>query len=177
MALLKIANDIRWLGSGPLAGLGELRLPALQAGSSIMPGKVNPVIPEAVTMICVRVASNDAAITMAAQYSNHQLNTMLPLVGALLLENSRLLHRAAGHVVDKVLDGMEVNADRLAQRAVRNPILATALNPHVGYQRAAEIAQTALAQDRPVLEVALEMTDLNEAHLRELLDPLRLAGV
>ncbi len=176
VALLKIANDLRWMNSGPVAGLAEIALPALQPGSSMMPGKVNPVIPEAVAMSCVHVIGNDAAIAFAAQAGNFQLNTMLPLIAWSLLTNIRILTAAAGELAAKAIAGFSVQRERLAQIAARNPILATALAPRIGYEASAKIAQEAQASGRNILDVARERTQLDEAELRELLDPRHMTG-
>jgi fumarate hydratase class II len=174
VALMKIANDLRWMGSGPLAGLAELRLPALQPGSSIMPGKVNPVIPEAVAMICAQVMGLDAAIAIAGQSGNFQLNVMLPLVAHDLLAAIGLLSNGARALGERCIAGAEVDVARLDEVLALNPILVTALNPVIGYERAAAIAKRAYAERRPVLEVALEMSGLPEDELRRLLDPATL---
>ncbi|WP_419572235.1 class II fumarate hydratase [Rheinheimera sp.] len=176
VALLKIANDLRWMNSGPLAGLAEIELPALQPGSSIMPGKVNPVIPEAVAMASAQVIGHDAAITVAGQSGNFELNVMLPLVAANLLDSISLLSGSLRALAEKALTGLKVRADTTAQALARNPILVTALNPVIGYEKAAAIAKQAYQQQRPVQDVALEQTDLSEAQLKELLDPARLAN-
>jgi fumarate hydratase class II len=176
LVLAKIAGDLRWMNSGPLAGLGEVRLPELQPGSSIMPGKVNPVIPEAVEMVVAAVIGNDAAIALAGQSGRFQLNTMLPLMADRLLESERLLAAAATALARRALDGLEVNAARLEAALARNPMLATALNPRIGYDRAAAIAKRARAEDRPILDVAEEMSGLSREELATLLDPARLAG-
>jgi fumarate hydratase class II len=174
VALMKICNDLRWMGSGPLAGLGELKLPALQPGSSIMPGKVNPVIPEAAAMMCAQVMGLDAAIAIAGQSGNFQLNVMLPLVGRNLLEQIELMARAARALADQCIADTEPDRVRLDDALARNPILATALNPVIGYEKAAAIAKRAYAEGRPVFDVALEMSGLPEAQLRKLLDPAAL---
>jgi fumarate hydratase class II len=171
VTLMKICNDLRWMNSGPLAGLGEIELPALQPGSSIMPGKVNPVIPESVAMVCVQVMGHHAAISIAGQSGNFQLNVMLPLIAANLLESLRLVGNATRMLADKAIAGFTVRRDRLDAALARNPILVTALNPVIGYEAAAKIAKRAYAENRPVLEVAIEMTDLGEKKLRKLLDP------
>ncbi len=173
-SLTKICNDLRWMNSGPLTGLGEISLKALQPGSSIMPAKVNPVIPEAVLMAAAQVIGNDSTIALAAQSGNFQLNVMLPVIAYNLLQSIEILTNANRHLAQAV-DSFEVNSDAMAQNLAFNPILVTALNPIIGYQKAAEIAKTALSQNRPILEVALEMTDIDEARLRRLLDPGRLA--
>ena len=176
VSLMKISNDLRWMNSGPLAGLGEITLPVLKPGSSIMPGKVNPVIPEAVAMVCARVIGNDMAITVAGQSGNFQLNAMLPLVAHDLLQSINLLAGAVRALDEKVISGFSVNHKQLAQALANNPVLVTALNPVVGYEQSAAIAKRAWAEGRPVLDVAEEMTDISRAELVLLLDPARLAG-
>jgi fumarate hydratase class II len=171
VALTKIANDLRWMNSGPLAGLGEIELPALQPGSSIMPGKVNPVIPEAMAMVCAQVIGNHATVTFAGAAGNFQLNVMLPVIALNLLQSIQLLATASGLLADKAIAGFKVRQDRLEEALARNPILVTALNPVIGYELAAKIAKKAYADGRPVLDVAKEMTRLSEKQLRKLLDP------
>lgn len=175
MVFFKIANDLRWMNSGPLSGLGEITLPALQPGSSIMPAKVNPVIPEAVCMAAVQVAGYDTAITMAAQAGNFQLNTMLPLIGANLLGSIELLTGSAYTLAEKAIDGLEVNRSRCAAALEKNPILVTALTPEIGYLRAAELAKIAAAENRTILDVAMEHTDIPAERLRDMLDPKKMA--
>ena len=174
VALIKIANDLRWMNSGPLAGLGEIELPALQPGSSIMPGKVNPVIPEAVCMVCAQVIGLHQAVTVAGQSGNFQLNVMLPLIASNLDEAIGLLANAMRALADQAIAGLRVREDRVAAALARNPILVTALNPVIGYERAAQIAKRAYAEGRPVLEVALEDSGLDADTLRRLLDPAAL---
>ena len=174
VTLMKIANDLRWMNSGPLAGLSEIELPALQPGSSIMPGKINPVIPEAVAMVCAQVIGNDSAITIGGQSGNFQLNVMLPLIAYNLLQSIELLSNAARQLADKAIDGFQVKLDNMQLILERNPILVTALNRVIGYEQGAAIAKKAYAEGRPVLEVALEMTDLSEEKLKKLLDPALL---
>ncbi len=174
VTLMKICNDVRWMGSGPLAGLAELKLPALQPGSSIMPGKVNPVIPEAVTMIAAQVMGLDAAIAIAGQSGNFQLNVMLPLIASNLLAEIQLLANGARALAERCLAGAEPNVARLDDALARNPILATALNPVIGYERAAAIAKRAYAEGRPVFDVAVEMSGLSREELQRLLDPAAL---
>ena len=171
VALMKIGNDLRWMNSGPLAGLGEIELPALQPGSSIMPGKVNPVIPEAVCMVCAQVMGLHQAISIAGQSGNFQLNVMLPLIACDIDEASTLLANAMRALADKAIDGMTVRKDQVGAALDRNPILVTALNPVIGYEAAAKIAKRAYAEQRAVLEVAMEDTGLPEKQLRRLLDP------
>ncbi|HEU0225132.1 MAG TPA: class II fumarate hydratase [Steroidobacteraceae bacterium] len=175
VALLKIANDLRWMNSGPLAGLGEITLPALQPGSSIMPGKVNPVTPEAVAMAATLTMANDAAVAMAGASGNFQLNVMLPLVAHALLQQLELVAGSARALAENAIPGLAVNAERLAVTLARNPMLLTALAPRIGYDRAAAIAKRAAAEKRAVLDVAVEETGLPRAELAELLDPARLA--
>ncbi len=176
VSLMKIANDLRWMNSGPLAGLGEIALPVLQPGSSIMPGKVNPVIPEAVAMACAAVIGNDAAIAIAGQSGNFQLNVMLPLVAQRLLESERLMAAAARALADKAITGMAVQPDRVQATLARNPVLVTALNPLIGYDRAAAIAKRAWSEGRPILDVAVEETGLDRAELERRLDPSLLTA-
>ena len=175
VVLMKIAADLRWMNSGPLAGIGEITLPALQPGSSIMPAKVNPVIPEAVSMAAAQVIGYDAANTVAAQSGNFQLNTMLPLVAANLLDAIDLLAGSAAALAGKAIDGMRVNREVCNRALVRNPILVTALTPEIGYMKAAALARMAIEQDRPILDVALAETDLPRPLLETLLDPRNLA--
>ncbi len=174
-SLTKICNDLRWMNSGPLTGLGEIQLEALQPGSSIMPAKVNPVIPEAVLMASAQVIGNDSTIALAAQSGNFQLNVMLPVISYNLLQSIEILSNAICHLVS-VIESMSVNSKSMAENLAFNPILVTALNPIIGYQKAAEIAKAALEQNRPILEVASEMTDIDEARLKQLLDPGKLVG-
>lgn len=174
VSLTKIANDLRWMNSGPLAGLGEIALPALQPGSSIMPGKVNPVIPEAVAMIAAQVIGNDATITLAAQSGNFQLNVMLPVIAHNLLQSLELLANAACALAENAIAGFRVNEARLAEALERNPILVTALNPVIGYEKGAAIAKKAYAEGRPIREVAQKITGLAPGELDRLLDPKEL---
>ncbi|MBB4125136.1 fumarate hydratase class II [Xanthomonas translucens] len=174
VALIKIANDLRWMNAGPLAGLGEIELPALQPGSSIMPGKVNPVIPEATVMVCAQVIGHHTAITVAGQTGNFQLNVALPLIAANLLESIELLANVSRLLADSAIAGLKVRQDRVREALDRNPILVTALNPIIGYEKAAAIAKRAYKENRPVLEIALEDSGLGEAELRKLLDPAAL---
>ena len=174
VGLMKIANDLRWMNSGPLAGLGEIALPALQPGSSIMPGKVNPVIPEAVTMVCAQVIGNDAAITVAGQSGNFQLNVMLPLIARNLLQSIDILASAATRLATDAIAGFTVNEGNIRAALDRNPILVTALNPVIGYEKGAAIAKKAYAENRPIKDVAKEMTDLSDEELDRLLDPAAL---
>ena len=174
VALMKIANDLRWMNSGPLAGLGEIELPALQPGSSIMPGKVNPVVAEATCMACAQVMGHHAAITIAGASGNFQLNVMLPLIAANLLDGIGLLANAMRLLADSSIAGMKVRGDNVGAALGRNPILVTALNPVIGYERAAAIAKRAYAERRAVFDVALEDSGLSAAELKRLLDPAAL---
>ncbi len=171
VALMKISNDLRWMNSGPLAGLGEIELMALQPGSSIMPGKVNPVIPEAMAMVCAQVMGNHTTITVAGASGNFQLNVMLPVIAHNLLQSLELLASGSRLLADSAIAGFRVRSERLDDSLSRNPILVTALNPVIGYEAAAQIAKRAYKENRPIMEVAKEMTALSEAELRRLLDP------
>ncbi len=175
VALMKIGNDLRWMNSGPLAGLGEIELPALQPGSSIMPGKVNPVVPEALCMVCAQVMGNHTTVTVAGASGNFQLNVMLPVIAHNLLQSIELLANGSRLLADTAIAGFTVRGERLGQALGRNPILVTALNPVIGYEKAAAIAKQAYREGRPVLDVAREVTGLPEKRLRELLDPAALA--
>jgi fumarate hydratase class II len=174
VALMKIANDLRWMNSGPLAGLGEITLPALQPGSSIMPGKINPVIPEAVAMVSAQVIGNDSTITVAGQSGSFQLNVMLPVVAYNLLQSITLMANASRQLADRAIAGFTVNEENLTDALSRNPILVTAMNPVIGYEKGAAIAKKAYAEGRPVRDVAAEMTDLTDEELDRLLDPVAL---
>lgn len=174
VSIMKIANDLRWMNSGPLAGLGEIELPALQPGSSIMPGKVNPVIPEAACMVVAQVIGNDVTITVAGQSGSFQLNVMLPVIAHNLLQSIELLANIARLLADKAIADFRVREDNLARALAINPILVTALNPVIGYMKAAEIAKTAYQSGRPILDVAVEITGLTREELASLLDPMRL---
>lgn len=174
VSLMKIANDLRWMNSGPLAGLGEIELEALQPGSSIMPGKVNPVIPEATAMVAAQVIGHDTAITVGGQSGNFELNVMLPLIANNLLESIKLLSNITHLLADKAIASFKVNEENLNRALSRNPILVTALNPIIGYAKAADIAKQAYKEGRPVVDVAEENTDLSRDELLKLLDPAKL---
>ncbi|MBX8592198.1 class II fumarate hydratase [Pseudomonas cichorii] len=176
VSLMKIANDLRWMNSGPLAGLAEIELQALQPGSSIMPGKVNPVIPEATAMVAAQVIGNDAAITVAGQSGNFELNVMLPIIAQNLLSSIELMANSSRLLADKAIASFKVNEAKLKEALSRNPILVTALNPIIGYQKAAEIAKKAYQQGRPIIDVALEHTDLQRSQLEVLLNPEKLTA-
>jgi fumarate hydratase class II len=174
VSLMKIANDLRWMNSGPLAGLAEIAMPALQPGSSIMPGKINPVVAEAVTMIAAQVIGNDSTITLAGQSGNFQLNLMLPVIAYNLLQSMALLAIGCRNLADHAIAGFSVNRERIEEALARNPILVTALNPIIGYEKGAAVAKKAYREGRPILDVAAEMTDLSPDELRRLLDPKSL---
>ena len=174
VALMKIGNDLRWMNSGPLAGLGEIELPTLQPGSSIMPGKVNPVVPEALCMVCAQVMGYNTAITVAGASGNFQLNVMLPLIASNMLDATNLLSNAMNLLADKAIAGLKVRRERVAEALDRNPILVTALNPVIGYEKAAAIAKRAYAEGRPVMDVAIEDSGLAVTELKRLLDPALL---
>jgi len=166
VSLMKIANDLRWMNSGPLAGLAEIALPALQPGSSIMPGKVNPVIPEATAMVAAQVIGNDATITIAGQSGNFQLNVMLPVVAYNLLQSIEILANVSRLLAEAVA-GFEVNKKNITEALERNPILITALNAVIGYEAGAAIAKKAYAEGKPVLEVALADATVREKGLKK----------
>ena len=175
LILMKISNDLRWMNSGPLAGLSEIELKALQPGSSIMPGKVNPVIPEAVAMASADVIGNDVSITVAAQSGNFQLNVMLPVIAYNLLKSINLLSGAMNALSKNTISSFKVNKKNLEVSLSKNPILVTALNPIIGYEKSAFIAKKAYKENRPIIDVAAEETDIPKAKLAKLLDPSKLA--
>jgi len=175
LALNKVANDLRWMNSGPLSGLGEIKLPALQPGSSIMPAKINPVIPEAVCMAAAQVIGNDTTISIGAMGGNFQLNTMLPVVASNILQSIDLLTGSARSLGEKAIAGITVNREVYDKPLSMNPILITSLAPIIGYMRATEIAKTAQKQKKTVLEIALEQTDIPQEELEKLLNPANLA--
>ncbi|MGB1455840.1 class II fumarate hydratase [Spongiibacter sp. UBA1325] len=174
VALTKISNDLRWMNSGPLSGLGEIQLRALQPGSSIMPGKVNPVIPEAVAMACAQVVGNDACIAMAGQSGNFQLNVMLPVIAYNLLQSTDVMASSCTALADQCIVDFQVNHNNLQAALAKNPVLVTALNPLIGYLKAAEIAKRAYSEQRDILDVAEEMTTYSREELLGYLDPERL---
>lgn len=174
VSLTKICNDLRLMNSGPLAGFGEIALPTLQPGSSIMPGKVNPVIPEAVCMASAQVIGYDTTITLSGLSGNFQLNTMLPVIAYNILHSIKLLTNSANALADKAIAGFIVNEAHIQETLSRNPILVTALNPIIGYEKGAEIAKRAYREKRSVKEVAQEMTTLSAEELDRLLDPTLL---
>jgi len=174
VTVMKISNDLRWMNSGPLAGLGEISLEALQPGSSIMPGKVNPVIPESAAMVAAEVMGNDVTIGIAGQSGNFELNVMLPLIGYNLLSSIELLRNALNLLSDKAISTFSVNEEKLSEALDLNPILVTALNPVIGYEKAASIAKLAYKEKRPIIDVAEENTDIDRQELERLLNPLKL---
>ncbi|HEY0640766.1 MAG TPA: class II fumarate hydratase [Pseudonocardiaceae bacterium] len=181
VSLFKIANDVRWMGSGPRAGLAELRLPDLQPGSSIMPGKVNPVICEATMMVSAQVVGNDAAVAFAGAAGNFELNVMMPVMARNVLESCRLLAAVARLLADRVLAGVEADAERSREYAESSPAIVTPLNRYLGYEEAAAIAKQALAERRTIRDVVLDRGHvrdgrLTEAQLDEALDVLRMTG-
>ncbi len=175
VALIKISNDLRHMNSGPIAGLGEIVLPALQPGSSIMPGKINPVIPEATMMVAAQVIGNDTTITIGAQHGNFELNVMLPVIALNLLQSIDLLASVSNVLADKAIAGFKVNTAHIAELVDRNPIMVTGLNPIIGYESGARIAKQAYAEGRTVRDVALELTELSAEDLDRVLDPRVLA--
>ena len=174
VSLTKIANDIAWMGSGPRTGLGEIELPELQKGSSIMPGKVNPVVPEVVMQATAQVIGNDLAITMAGSQGNFELNVRVPLMARNLLQSIALLSRVSRLFADRCVEGIEANEETAARHAGSTPAIATALNPHVGYDKATEIVKEAVTSRRTIREVAIEM-GVDEATLDEALDLAAMA--
>ena len=174
LVLTKISNDLRWMNSGPLTGLGEIELEALQPGSSIMPGKVNPVIPEAVAMACADVIGNDLTVSIASQSGNFQLNVMLPVIAYNLLKSISLMSNSMPLLANKAIKTFKVNKKNIAQSLGMNPILVTALNREIGYEKAAKIAKKAYKEKRPIIDVAYEETGLPVAKLKVLLNPAKL---
>ena len=174
VSLTKIANDLVLMGSGPRTGLGEVALPELQKGSSIMPGKVNPVIPEVVLQVAAQVIGNDAAVTVAGTQGNFELNVRVPVIARNLLDSITILANASTMLAEKCIDGLEANEDALRRHAESTPAIVTALNPHIGYDRATDIVQEAVASRRTIREVAIEQ-GVDEAILDEALDLRRMA--
>jgi fumarate hydratase class II len=179
VSLTKIANDLRWMGSGPRAGLGEINLPDLQPGSSIMPGKVNPVIPEAALMVSAQVVGNDAAIAWGGAAGNFELNVMLPMIGRNVLESIRLLANVSRLLADRCVDGITANAQRLRALAESSPAIVTPLNEYLGYEEAAAIAKQALAEGKTIRDVVVERGHvahgrITDEQLDTVLDVLRM---
>ena len=170
VSLMKIANDVRWLGSGPRAGIGEIELPEVQPGSSIMPGKVNPVIPESVCQAAAQVIGNDGAVTIAGQSGNFEINVMMPVAAHNLLESIEILTTSARNFADQCISG--IKATEAGGRMVHSGLaIVTTLVPHIGYDRSAAIAKEAQATGETIREVAVRRTDMTEAELDEILDP------
>jgi len=176
LALTKIANDIRWLGSGPRCGLGELQLPEVQPGSSIMPGKVNPVIAESVLMVCAQVIGHDAAISWSAGCGAFELNMMMPILAYDLLESIEILATASTNFADRCILGLEANQTRLRDSLERSLALVTSLTPEIGYERAAALAKAAHDSGRTIREVAEESSGIPKEKLAALLDPSKMVG-
>jgi fumarate hydratase class II len=174
VSLMKIGNDFRWMNSGPNSGLGEVQLKALQPGSSIMPGKVNPVIEESLTMVCAQIIGNDSTVTIGGQAGNFELNVMLPVVAHNLLQSIEILGNATRNFADNSVSLLVARKEEIDKMVGKNPILVTALNPLIGYDNAAKIAKKAYAENRAVLDVAKEMTDLSEEELKNALDPINM---
>ena len=179
VSLYKVSNDLRWMGSGPRAGLGEIMLPDLQPGSSIMPGKVNPVIPEALCMVCAQVIGNDAAIAFAGASGNFELNVMLPVMARNLLESIRLLANISRLLADRTVDGIVADEERCRELAESSPSIVTPLNKYIGYEAAAKVAKQSLREKKTIRQVVLEggyveKGDLTEQQLDEALDVLKM---
>jgi fumarate hydratase class II len=174
LVLTKISNDLRWMNSGPLTGLCEIELEALQPGSSIMPGKVNPVVPEAVAMACADVIGNDVTVSLASQSGNFQLNVMLPVIAYNLLKSITLMSNAMPLLANKAIKTFKVNQKNIDQSLAMNPILVTALNREIGYEKASNIAKKAYKEKRPIVDVAHEETGLPISKLKKLLNPAKL---
>jgi fumarate hydratase class II len=173
-SLTKVANDVRWLGSGPRCGIGEIRLPEVQPGSSIMPGKVNPVMAEALLQVCAQVIGNDAVVTVAGMSGNFELNVMMPVMVWNLLESVTLLTRSVEVFADRCVRGIEANEERCAEMIEKSLAMCTALSPKIGYLKAAEIAKEAFVSGKTVREVAEEKKILSRDELKRLLDPRRM---
>ena len=179
VSLTKICNDLRWMGSGPRTGLSEIQLPDLQPGSSIMPGKVNPVLPEATLMVCAQVIGNDATIAVAGASGTFELNVMLPVIGRNILESMRLLGNASNTLADRCIDGIIADVDRCLEYAQSSPSVVTPLNRYIGYESAAKVAKQSVKERKTIREVVLELGfvergDLTEAQLDEALDVLSM---
>ncbi len=170
-ALLKISNDLRWMNSGPIAGLGEIQLPSLQPGSSMMPGKVNPVIPESARMVTAQVIGNDSVITFSNALGEFQLNVMLPVIAHNILQSIALLANVSRLLAEKAIEGFEVNEERISELTQRNPIIATVLNPIIGYDKAAEVVKRSLREKKTVKQVVVEMGYLSAKEASRILDP------
>ena len=171
VSLMKIANDVRWLGSGPRCGIGEIKLPAVQPGSSIMPGKVNPVIAESLLQVCAQIIGNDAAVTVGGLSGNFELNVMMPVMARNLLESISLMTRASSNFTEKCLEGLEADEERCAEMIEKSLAMCTALSPKIGYEAAAKIAKEAFQSGRTVREIARAMKLLPDEELDKILDP------
>ena len=171
--LTKIANDLRWMNSGPISGLSEITLKALQPGSSIMPGKINPVIPEAVLMAAAQVTGNHSTVSLSSLSGSFQLNTMLPIIAHNVIESFNIMISSVISITE-TLDTLKINHDSIKESLDRNPIIATKLNEVVGYDKASQIVKEAYKTNKPILEVAESMTKLSKKQLQKLLDPKKL---
>src|SRR6202008_296573 len=174
VSLFKIANDIRWLSSGPRCGIGEIQLPATQPGSSIMPGKVNPVVCESLMMVCAQVIGNDTTITWAGANGNFELNVMMPVMAHNLLESIRLLANVVDVFCEKCVRGIVANEERCRELVELSMAMVTSLSPKIGYDRAAEIAKESARTGRTVREIAREKKILPEDELEQALDPIKM---
>jgi fumarate hydratase class II len=174
VSLMKIVNDLRWMNSGPNSGLSDVFLAPLQPGSSIMPGKVNPVIEESVAMVCAQVIGNDTTVNVGGMMGNFELNVMLPVVAHNVLESVRLLANGSRNLADQSVSKIKVNVANVTDKLEKNPILVTALNPLIGYDLAAKIAKKAYAESRSLKDVAREMTNLSDEELNKALDPIQM---
>ena len=174
VSLYKIANDLRWMSSGPSCGLAEIHLPDLQPGSSIMPGKVNPVVPEAVCQVVAQVVGNDAAVAFGGAAGNFELNVMMPVIGSNLLESIRLLSSVSRTLADKCVSGIVADVERCRSYALSSPAIVTALNPYIGYEQAAKVVKTALAEGKDLRTVVLEMGLLSADEVDRALDVLAM---
>ena len=168
---MKISNDLRWMNSGPLAGLAEIRLKELQPGSSIMPGKVNPVIPEAVRMVSAQVIGNDIVISISNAQGEFQLNVMLPVIAHNIIQSITILAQASRLLAEKSIEGFEVDEEHIAEYVCRNPIIATVLNPIIGYDKTVEIVKRALLENKTVKQVVVEMKYLSSEQAEKILKP------
>jgi fumarate hydratase class II len=174
VSLWKISNDLRWMASGPRTGLAEIRLPDLQPGSSIMPGKVNPVVPEAVCQVCAQVIGNDAAVAFGGAAGNFELNVMMPVIARNLLESIRLLASVSRALADKCVSGIEADEERCRRNAESSPAVGTALNPYIGYEEAARVIKQATAEGKTLKEVVLERGLLSEEEVDRALDVMAM---
>ncbi len=179
MSLTKLCNDLRWMASGPRTGLAEINLPDLQPGSSIMPGKVNPVLPEATLMVCAQVVGNDATVAAAGASGSFELNVMMPVMARNLLESVRLLSTSSRLLADRCVAGITANEERMRTYAESSPSVVTPLNKHIGYENAAKVAKQALAEEKTIREVVssvgyVEQGELTEEQLDEALDVARM---